>query len=336
MADPADYGYAVSRLRAMENRLLDQGVYQRLLDSEDLPSALKVMSETAYGKWFLEQQNENTFEPAIESELKHVYTETEQFVPDPCLYRIFRLPYDIHNIKVLLKGIFKQKQGGQRRLDLLTSLGNIPVDDLVMAIESEDYRLMPFGFHRTVPESVSIWEQTHDILQVERILDQALFSLQLKMADEVAFEGVKLFARSRVDTENIRNVARLKRMGFDSSQAAPFLHNGGSVPVEKIQSLINEPYEGWERILSFADVSRTLSGAQDHADLDSLIVDLEKSIDDFLSWVLAKYKYSPFAPENVLHYLWMKETEAKNVRVLLIGIGNGAERTVLRRLLRNV
>ncbi|MDI9393807.1 MAG: V-type ATPase subunit, partial [Synergistota bacterium] len=66
------------------------------------------------------------------------------------------------------------------------------------------------------------------------------------------------------------------------------------------------------------------------------IVDLEKSIDDFLSWVLAKYKYSPFAPENVLHYLWMKETEAKNVRVLLIGIGNGAERTVLRRLLRNV
>jgi len=156
------------------------------------------------------------------------------------------------------------------------------------------------------------------------------------MADEVAFEGVKLFARSRVDTENIRNVARLKRMGFDSSQAAPFLHNGGSVPVEKIQSLINEPYEGWERILSFADVSRTLSGAQDHADLDSLIVDLEKSIDDFLSWVLAKYKYSPFAPENVLHYLWMKETEAKNVRVLLIGIGNGAERTVLRRLLRNV
>jgi V/A-type H+-transporting ATPase subunit C len=206
----------------------------------------------------------------------------------------------------------------------------------VVAIESEDYRLMPFGFHRTVPECVSTWDQTRDILQVERILDEALFSLQLKMADEVAFEGVKLFARSRVDAENLRNIARLKRMGFDSSQAAPFLHNGGFVPLEKILSLINEPFEGWERFLSFADVSRTLSGAQEHADLDSLIVDLEKSIDDFLSWVLAKYKYSPFAPENVLHYLWMKETEAKNVRILLIGIGNGAERTVLRRLLRNV
>lgn len=336
MADPTDYGYAVSRLRAMEDRLLDQGVFQRLLDSEDLPSALKVMTETAYGKWFLEQQSDEKFEPAIEAELKYIYAETEHFVPDPCLYRICRLPYDIHNVKVLLKGLFNQKQGGQRRLDLLTGLGNIFVDDLVVAIESEDYRLMPFGFHRTVPECVSIWDQTHDILQVERILDEALYSLQLKMADEVAFEGVKLFARSRVDAENLRNIARLKRMGFDSSQAAPFLHNGGFVPLEKILSLINEPFEGWERFLSFADVSRTLSGAQEHADLDSLIVDLEKSIDDFLSWVLAKYKYSPFAPENVLHYLWMKETEAKNVRILLIGIGNGAERTVLRRLLRNV
>ncbi|HOR54510.1 MAG TPA: V-type ATPase subunit [Synergistales bacterium] len=336
MTDPTDYGYAVSRLRAMENRLLDQGVFQRLLDSEDLSSALKVMSETTYGKWLLEQQSAEKYELAIESELKYVFAETEHFVPDPCLYRICRLPYDIHNIKVLLKGLFVQKQGGQRRLDLLTGLGNILVDDLVVAIESEDYRLMPFGFHRTVPECVSTWDQTHDILQVERILDQALFSLQLKMADEVAFEGVKLFARSRVDAENLRNIARLKRMGFDSSQAAPFLHNGGFVPMEKIQALINEPFEGWERFLSFAEVSRTLSGAQEHADLDSLIVDLEKSIDDFLSWVLAKYKYSPFAPENVLHYLWMKEIEAKNVRILLIGIGNGAERTVLRRLLRNV
>ena len=336
MTDPTDYGYAVSRLRAMEDRLLDQGVFQRLLDSEDLPSALKVMAETAYGKWFLEQQSDEKFEPAIEAELKYIYAETEHFVPDPCLYRICRLPYDIHNVKVLLKGLFNQKQGGKRRLDLLTGLGNIFADDLVVAIESEDYRLMPFGFHRTVPECVSTWDQTRDILQVERILDEALFSLQLKMADEVAFEGVKLFARSRVDAENLRNIARLKRMGFDSSQAAPFLHNGGFVPLEKILSLINEPFEGWERFLSFADVSRTLSGAQEHADLDSLIVDLEKSIDDFLSWVLAKYKYSPFAPENVLHYLWMKETEAKNVRILLIGIGNGAERTVLRRLLRNV
>lgn len=336
MTCSVDYGYTVSRLRGMENRLLEPGVFQRLMDSDDLSSAIRVLSETPYGKWILEQQSEEKFDKAIESELLYIYSETERFVPDPGLYFICRLPYDIHNIKVLLKGIFSQKEGGKRRMDLLTGLGNMPVDEMVMAIESEDYRLMPFGFHRTVPECVSIWDQSHDILQVERVLDEALFSLQVKIAGEMPFEGVRLFVRSRIDAENIRNLARLKRMGFESPQAAPFFHNGGSVPVEKVLSLLNEPFEGWERFLSFADVSRTLSSAQEHTGLDSLIVDLERSIDDFLSGILAKFKYSAFAPENVLHFLWLKEIEAKNLRILLVGIGNGADRSVLRRLLRNV
>lgn len=336
MTRSIDYGYAVSRLRAMENRLLDPGVFQRLLDSEDLSSAMRVLSETAYGKWILELQQEDRFDPAIEAELQYVYSESERFVPDSGLYRICRLQYDIHNIKVLLKGLFVQKSGGTRRMDLLTGLGNIPTDDLVMAIESEDYRLMPFGFHRTVPECVMLWEQTHDILKVESILDEKLFSLQHQIASEMPFDGVRTFVKYRIDAENIRNLARLKRMGYDPAQAAPFFHNGGFVSVERLVSLISEPLEGWERILSFAEVSRALSGAQEHSDLDSLLVDLERSIDDFISGVLSKFRYSPFAPENVLSFLWAKEIESKNVRILLVGIGNGADRSVLRRLLRHV
>jgi V/A-type H+-transporting ATPase subunit C len=331
-----DYGYAVSRLRAMENRFLDPGTFQRLLDSEDLSSAMRVLSETSYGKWILELTQEDHFDKAIESELGFVYSEVERFVPDQGLYSLCRLQYDIHNVKVILKGIFVQKQGGKRRMDLLTGLGNIPVDDLVMAIESEDYRLLPMGFHRTVPECVMLWDQTRDILQVESVLDDRLFSLQSQIAADMPFEGVRKFVRYRIDAENLRNLARLKRMGYEPAQAEPFFHSGGFVSVSRIVSLINEPIEGWERILAFADVSKAVAGAQDHSDIDSLLVDLERAIDDFLTGVLEKFRYSPFAPENVLSFLWSKEMEAKNVRIALVGIGNGADRMVLRRLLRHV
>ncbi|MDT8285270.1 MAG: V-type ATPase subunit, partial [Thermovirgaceae bacterium] len=303
---------------------------------EDLAAAMRVLSETAYGKWMLEQQGEDKFEAAIESEMKFVYSEMERFVPDPGLYQLCRLPYDIHNIKVLLKGLFNQKRGGTRRMDLLTSLGNIPTDDLVMAIESEDYRLMPFGFHRTVPECLMLWEQTNDILQVERVLDEKLFSLQVLISGEIGFEEASRFVKYRIDAENLRNLARLKRMGYDSALAAPFFHNGGFVSRDRIISLISEPFEGWERLLAFADVAKALSGAQEHGDLDSLLAELERSLDDFLTGILEKFRYSSFAPENVLFFLWEKEIEAKNVRILLVGIGNGAEKSVLRRLLRNV
>ncbi len=53
MTCSVDYVYTVSRLRAMENRLLEPGVFQRLLDSEDLSSALRVLSKrhTENGSW---------------------------------------------------------------------------------------------------------------------------------------------------------------------------------------------------------------------------------------------------------------------------------------------
>jgi V/A-type H+-transporting ATPase subunit C len=69
---------------------------------------------------------------------------------------------------------------------------------------------------------------------------------------------------------------------------------------------------------------------------DDFVVDLEKALDDYITGVLKPYRYSTFAPENILTYLWAKESESKNVRVILVGLSSGADRKSLRRLLRNV
>ena len=54
MAPAERYGYAVSRLRAMSGRLLEEAVLQRILECEDLDSALKVLGETVYSGWLME------------------------------------------------------------------------------------------------------------------------------------------------------------------------------------------------------------------------------------------------------------------------------------------
>lgn len=46
MAPKERYGYAVARLRALENRLLDESVLQRMIDCDTLEAALKVLGET--------------------------------------------------------------------------------------------------------------------------------------------------------------------------------------------------------------------------------------------------------------------------------------------------
>lgn len=332
---PAErYGYSVARLRAMENRLLEDSVLQRLVESDDLENALKILGETSYSSWLVELKANSEFDKAIELELEFVYSEIAKFVPDARLVDICRLPYDFHNVKVLLKSHILQREGGDRRFDLLTALGKISTDDLILAVESEDYRLLPFGLHSAIPRCLNMWEQTHDILEVEKLLDSLLFSEMKKLADEIGVDAVSKWLRGRIDAENLRNLLRLKRMELDSAVVSSFLHDGGWVSVERLLSMLGEPVEGWGRVLSFADIGGVLMHAQETSDLGSLIVEMEKVLDEYTTGILRKAKYGAFSPENVLYYIWSKEMESKNLRMILVAIANDTDRDLVRGLIR--
>lgn len=334
MATAVRYGYTVARLRAMENRLLDDSVLQRLIDSGDLDSAMKVLGETVYASWFAELKTNAEFDKAIESELLYVYNEVAKFAPDAKLVEICRLPYDFHNVKVLLKSQILQREGEDRRFELLTHLGNIPTDDMIMAVESEDFRLLPYNLHLAFPKALALWEQTHNVLDVECFLDGVLFREMLKMARELDYETPLLWVRGKIDAENLRNMLRLKRMEKDTTAVEPYLHAGGFVSVEKLLAMLSEPIESWTRVLSYADIGQALSLIQDSSDMNALLVEMEKVLDDYITGILKTAKYGAFAPENVLSYLWNKEIEAKNLRIALVSVANGMDKDLARRLMR--
>ena len=336
MAQAENYGYAVARLRAMGHRLLDSAVFQRMLDAEDLQGALKILNETCYSSWLVEMKAETAFDEAIEAELRYVYREVEQFVPDKDLVALCKMPYDFHNIKVLLKSAFLQKTGGNRRWDLLTQLGNFNPEFLIEALESEDYRLLPFGLRAAIPNYLTQWDQGHDILEVERQLDDLLFTQMTALASKLDHKGAAAWVRGKIDAENIRNLLRLRRTQADAAKIAGFLHQGGVISVDKLLGLVGEPLESWGRLLAYTDLTGALSGLQEVTDFDTLIVEVEKALDDYVLKLVEDSRFSSTAPENVLFYLWSKEMEAKNVRILLVGKANGADRDVVRGLLRHV
>lgn len=335
MAPAERFAYTVSRLRAMSGRLIEDSLIQRILDCDDLDSALKVLAETAYAPWLVELKGGTDFDRVIEAELLHVYEEVQKFVPDVRLVHLCRIPYDFHNVKVLVKSAILVREGGERRFDLLTPLGIIPTDALIMAIESEDYRLLPFGLHRLMPQCMTQWEQTKDVLQVENILDAGLFSVLTELAAETGFDSAANWVRGRIDAENIRNLLRLKRMDAESGHASTFLHDGGRLSRDKLLPILNEPVESWPRILSFSDVAGVFSNVQDMSDVGAMLVDMEKVLDEYVSSVLAQAKYEAFAPENVIAFLWQKEIEAKNLRIALVSVANDTDRSIARGLLRH-
>jgi len=336
LAPAEQYGYAVARLRAMSGRLLEEALLLRILECEDLESAVKILGETVYSGWLMELKSAGEFDRAIEAELLHVFDEVHKFVPDPALVELCRLAYDFHNVKVLLKGALLLREGGQRRFDLLTKLGNIPTDDLITAMETEDYRLLPFGLHRLVPRCFSVWEQSKDVLEIEKLLDEGLFAAMKLKAAESGIDSAVLWVRARIDGENVRSLLRLKRMNVDTAAAAGYLHAGGHISKEKLLSLFSEPAESWGKLLAFAGVSSVLAGVHDGQDLSGAVAGLEKVLDEYVAGVLESSKYDAFAPGNVMSFLWRKELETKNLRIALVSVSNNTDRTLARGLFRHV
>lgn len=337
MGQSERYGYAVSRLRAMESRLIEPSVLQRMLDSDDLSGALKVLGETSYVQWMTDGGGEGHFDRIVEAELDYVLREAGRFVPDSQLVDLYRLPFDFHNVKVVLKSLFLKSSGKTRRWELLSSLGTVPSDDLITAIESEDYRMLPFGLASIVPACLTLWDQSGALSEIERLIDAQLFQTMMVLARESSSEGVSDWIAARIDAENIRNLARLKRAGADLPKVRLFLHEEGHISVDQLLSIYSEPFEFWSRALAFTAVGPILINlSAKGSDLSVLLIEMERMLDDYVSSVIHAYRYSTFAPENVLRYIWMKEMETKNVRILLVGKSNGADKELLRGLLRHV
>jgi V/A-type H+-transporting ATPase subunit C len=181
---------------------------------------------------------------------------------------------------------------------------------------------------------MSIWEQNGDIVEIERVLDGGLFATMKSLLESVGEPGMVKWGEARVDSENIRNLLRIKRFGFDVSEAAAFLHEGGSIAPAVLAPLVSEQFDGWGRVLSFSEVGLAISVIPDEGDFDKLIVALERTLDDYCSAVLSNARYSPNAPENVLAYLWGKEMEVKNIRTILVSKGTNSDHEEVRRMMR--
>ena len=328
------YIYAVSRLRGMENHILDTAFFSRLMESSGIDDALKALGETSYSQWI--SGNEN-FDKAIDSEMLATCKELESFVPDKELIDIFRIPYDFHNVKVLLKGLFKVRGGESegRRYDLLSKLGTVDIEELKTAIETEEYGFLPYGLTDLIPQCWQLWDSSKNPQAVELLIDHAMFRAMLNVAEGLKMPAVIHWVKSRIDAENLRSAVRLARIKYDSAKALPFFHEGGTIRPDDMARLLNEPQETWSRLLSHTDIGAVLGALQDTGDIKTSLSDVSKSLDDYLIRVLDSAKYSMDAPENVLLYLLTKEAETRNMRVALVCISGGLDREFGRRLLSN-
>jgi len=331
LIDDTIYGYAVARVKALETHLLEQGQFERMINASTGEEALKVLSESGYAAALAELDDIHNFETVLADELRYVFNLVMKISPLPELIGMLALRYDIHNLKVLFKARFLGITS-----DLLIPVGSVELAKLENAVTEDDFLLLPEKLRRAANQIIEDFMVNRDPQIVDLILDRVLYDQLIEEARERQapfLEG--LFVR-QIDLTNLKTLIRVKQMGLSRDFLSRVLLPKGTLAVEKLAAMIEEPLESLISMLAISDYADLVGeGVREWSEKGSASL-LEKLSDDYITAYLREGKWVPFGVEPLVGYLWAKEIEIKNIRIVLVGKINQLPAESIRERIRDV
>ena len=296
-----DYSYAVAYISAKETSLLTRDALSRITADTD---AVKLLSQNGYGG------DGKTVPELVDNELSALRSFIAASLPQS-LSRLLILPYDAHNLKVLLKcqvsgadpepylydnTVFDTEimaaccRGGEFSLlsDLLASLLNPAYDDGRLST--------PFGISTAVDSA---------------------FRTQITTEACTAPQPICEYITAETDGKNLITYFRALRAGLDAEALSSLLLPGGTVPADVFNTAYGSQetdlraytfgYDAHDAFITASErVKESLSAASD-------------ALDSYAMSKLEPYKYETDSPVPVFLYFKKKTAEARHVREAFTG-----------------
>ncbi|MBM3234957.1 V-type ATP synthase subunit C [Candidatus Poribacteria bacterium] len=349
--DDTRYAYAVGVIRVLETRLLNSADLQRMLEADSPQTVLAALSDTEYEISLSKVKSEWDFETALREEMERIYRLTDKLTQDKELTDIFRIKWDFHNLKVLLKSKYLQslvdtetrsadvssppQPPRQQGVNILVPSGLEDLTELEAAVMSEksDSRMLPEYLQVAITEVESEAEMGIDPQLIDIILDKHAQSLNYRRAAEYS-EFLQEYFQIAIDLNNIRNFLRVKILNKDRDFLSKVLLDDGTLKTTLFLNQFDESIENFARAVKYTHYYELIKeGLEDWTENHSLAT-LEKFSDNYLLNYIKRAKFAILGVEPLLGYLLAKEHEMKLIRIIMIGKLNGLPSESIRERLR--
>ena len=166
-----DYLALSARIHAMEGRLLTRDRMDRMIDAREESEALKVLTECGYGG--AEGLRAQDVERVLATARAETFQELSTAAPDPRVVDVFRLKYDYHNAKVLVKAEAMGIDAGR----LLLDGGRVPASGLAENYQKEQLGGLSLRFQSAIREARETLAASHDPQLADLALDRASWAI---------------------------------------------------------------------------------------------------------------------------------------------------------------
>lgn len=322
-----DYVFLSAYLRAKEAKMLSSEMLDNLLTAGSFADAARTLTECGYTD--MSEMNSQQVEQELTRYRNAEMQDVAEAAAQKELVDLFRLPYDYHNAKVLVKTAGKPGSADK----LLSSAGRIPPAEMTEAFLEEDYSVLPEIMARAVTEASHALATTQNPQLSDMILDRAYYSELLALAKDIGDEFALGYVHLMIDAANLRCMVRSLRMNRDLDFIREALYSGGEITEKAITDCLADGhdfaalYES-SPLRKAAEIGKkTVKGGH--------LTEFELESDNALIAYLAGSGSITFGVGPVLSYLSSLENQTTALRMILTGWLNNIPAQKIRERLRD-
>ena len=303
-----EYLYATTRIRSLEKGLLDRSATDRLVEATGIEDMAKIMSELGYPN--LQVAGVREIENSLMAARKETFSLIADISPKSEICEIFRIRYDYHNIKAILKSM----EIGENPEELLIDAGRFAPNFLITALREMDYRELPKDVSSAIEDARETLSRTSDPQIFDFILDRAYFEEIRTLAKKADSKFLDGYVKCLIDAANLRATIRSIRQVKESDFLSNALQSGGNIPKDKFLSALSGE-------VSLADALKGtfLEAAAEKADVSGSLVAFERECDDAIMSYLHSARYVAFGEEPIVAYVAAREADIMTIRIILAG-----------------
>ena len=320
----ADFLFLTSMLRAREVGMLSGDRVNRMLDALGFDDAAKLLLDCGYPD--MSDMGMAQVDAVIEAHRAEVFREISGFAYALDILDFFRMKYDYHNIKVLIKA----SGAGIEAKHLLSSSGRVEADAIADAFVTEQYEGIPAPVAEAIGSAVGILSRTANPQLADIEIDKFYFGELASLAARLKHPFITGYVQLLIDSANLRIIVRSARTRRDKDFLLSSLLPQGSVSVDQLATAYDagSPPPFTNEALSLAvrlGVDAMSSGTQ---------TIFELACDNAVLQYVTNTNFISFGPAPVICFLAKVEWELTVVRMILTGKHTGISSEVIRERLR--
>lgn len=320
------YLYLSAMLRAREAKMLTREKAERMIDTGSFDEAAKMLADCGYED--MSGMSAKQVDKTLSERRAAIFAELARMAPNPETVEVFRMKYDYHNAKTLIKA----EASAVERGDLLSESGRVPPEVLIKSLTEEKFTGIPPVLAGAIMEAKSVLARTANPQLADFALDKAYFTELGSAAKKLGSTFLAGYTRILIDSANLRSAVRTMRMGKDTDFLKLALVSGGGVDAGRITAASSSG-EALAALFTNTLLEEAAARGAEAAG-GGRMTEFELACDNAVTAYLTKARLVAFGEAPVIAYLAAVEGEITTVRMILTGFLAGIAPDTIRERLR--